>query len=88
MIDVNRRHYTLLITRRTKYNRYRRGLECLNMFFCNSSAHEKKPVHLLLKQGVNDANLLLFLFVCITQNNVIVVHVRDIFNTPCNFREN
>ncbi|MMZ63152.1 hypothetical protein D1872_253900 [compost metagenome] len=88
MVDVNRRHHTLLVTRRTKYDRHRRGLERLNMFFCYSSAHEKEPVHLLLKQCIDDANLLLFLFICITQNNVIVIHVRDIFNAPCNFREN
>ncbi|MNI79837.1 hypothetical protein D3C73_1363210 [compost metagenome] len=53
-----------------------------------SPAHEKKSVNLLLKQCVNDADLLFFLLICITQNNVIVVHIRDVFNAPCNFREN
>ena len=57
------------------------------MFFRHGAAHEQQAVHLLLQQRVDDANFFIFLLIRVAQNNVVVVHIGDIFDSPRHFRE-
>ncbi|MNN07981.1 hypothetical protein D3C81_1208230 [compost metagenome] len=87
VVDIHGRIQSVLVARCAKHDWHRGRLERLNMFLRYGSAHEEEPVHLLLEQRVDDANLLLFALVGITQNNVIVIHVCNIFDAPSDFRK-
>ncbi|MNJ70517.1 hypothetical protein D3C77_669830 [compost metagenome] len=65
MIDIHGRDIPVFVARCAQNYRNRR-LESLNMLFRHCSAHKEKPVNLLLKQRINDADFLLLLLICIT----------------------
>ena len=58
------------------------------MFLCYYATHEEQSINLLLKQGVNYTNFFFFLLVRITQNDIVMVHIGNIFNPTCNFSKN
>lgn len=57
------------------------------MLVRDRAAHEQQAVDLLLQQRVDDTNFLVLALVRITQNDIVVIHVGDVFDSSCDFRE-
>ncbi|MNP34241.1 hypothetical protein D3C76_1275170 [compost metagenome] len=88
MIDVNGRISSLLIPCSTEDNRNCRSLKSLNMFFSYRTTHEEQTIDLFLQKGIDDTDFLFFTLIRVTQYNIVMIHVRDIFNPACNFCKN